>query len=186
MKKLPKTAIDPRLIYLQGDGFYRAYSVLANDTGVLNEPGLAAEVGNAAMVISAFNSEIFLKCLVCIETGKVPRGHHLLDLFNKLSAEVQRRIEDLWESVVVAQRAEMWNKIDGASEEKIARKLRPALKCGNAAFEQIRYSYEGHTSGTAFFLADLPLVLGKMIVELKPEWRGLRLQYQTLPTSPTC
>jgi HEPN domain-containing protein len=47
------------------------------------------------MVLS---SELYLKCLICIETGKSPpKGHDLKALFLRLDLPTRKYIEDLWD-----------------------------------------------------------------------------------------
>src|SRR5262245_36741778 len=44
-------------------------------------------------VLAAFTIELMFKCLICIEQGGSPRGHDLLELFDKLSAPTRERLE---------------------------------------------------------------------------------------------
>jgi hypothetical protein len=53
------------------------------------------------------------------------------------------------------------------------------------SFERIRYSYEGNTADLHYFLQDFPQLLGRIVLELKPEWRGRQRPYRPLaPSAP--
>jgi hypothetical protein len=185
MKPPLNSKIDPANIYLQARGFFEAYSILSNDEKLKADPAAMVSVGNAAMVLSAFTSELLLKCLLCIEAGTAPRDHHLKRLFDALTPKLRERIEFLWDSTVVAVRAPQWDSIDSRITEKIERNLPRALERGSLAFERLRYSYEGGEAlDIRWSLGDLPTVLGTTVLELKPDWAGLRLTYRELPTSP--
>ena len=64
-----------------------------------------------ALVLSAFASETFLKCLIALETGHAPDGHNLKNLFQMLRHPTQRRIEELWDEYVPTQAA-FWDVTD--------------------------------------------------------------------------
>ena len=182
----PKPAlrnIDPKQLFLHATGFYRIEHILGN-IDIDKDPQIGADIGSAAVVISALTSELFFKCLICIETGLVPRGHHLIYLFNQLSALTKRRIEEIWDKEVVPHREQHWQQIETALGKPIKRDLASALDGGSTAFEKIRYSYEGNNSDVAFYISDLPRLLGRVIVELKPEFAHLRRPFSEVPKIP--
>ena len=80
--------------------------------------------------------------------------------------------------------AKLWDHYETLLPGKIARDLRSALEVGSKAFEQIRYSYEGGTDELQYYLQDLPILLGRIILQMKPEWEGLRREYQEIPKPP--
>jgi hypothetical protein len=65
----------------------------------------------------------------------------------------------------------------------MARDLFSALGAGGDAFRQIRYSYEANIDRLQYYIHDLPQFLGKIVLEIKPEWQILRRNYQWLPPS---
>jgi hypothetical protein len=159
---------DPVQIYLHGNSFCEAYKMLSRTS---NDPALMMSVGTPVMVMSAFSSELFLKCLICLETGKSSYGHHLKELFDQLSVPIKESIEQLWDQTVVPLRKPLWL---AAEEQKvpIPRDLRSALAAGNDAFQTMRYCYEpDQAKKICFVLTDLPLVLKTVILQIKPEWR---------------
>ena len=162
-------------IFLHGNSFCEGFKVLSSAAA---DPGVMMMVGTPVMVLSAFASEIFLKCLFCMETGKASRGHHLKHLFDRLSKSTQHRIVERWDGTVVPLRKPLWDAAQRGSKLEVPRDFHSALKAGNNAFSQMRYSYEpDRAKQISFFLADLPLVLRYVILELMPEWRHVSRTY---------
>jgi hypothetical protein len=178
---MSKPQIDPAKIFEQAGCFYQAWNVLRaipreNDHAfvTLIEP---------LVVLGAFTTELFLKCLVCIETGNAPRDHNLRRLFDHLSMEARTRIQNLWNSATI-RRSKKWDELEkfGLS---MPRDLPSALDKGSSAFERIRYSYEGKTEGVHFYLEDLPAILERLILEIKPELEAYRRR-RPLPFPVLC
>ena len=173
-----RRSVDPLQIFKQADCFYQALAILCNV-----EPGsvqLAVTIGDPVMVIGALTNELFLKCLVCIETGKVPHGHHLRELFEQLNDATRVRIQRTWDNDILMHRRAEWDHIEAGMGQKIARDLPGALTAASKSFERIRYSYEGNTADVQYFLQDLPQLLRRVVVELKPEWKGQDKAYRPL------
>ena len=63
------------------------------------------------------------------------------------------------------------------------RDLPSALVKGSEVFKRIRYSYEGNTEGVHFYVIDLPALLEKVILEIKPEFEGYRRRALPLPVA---
>src|SRR6202035_1891777 len=105
MMTTPK--IDPSRIFLQADCFYQALAILCNVEP--DNTQLAVILNEPMMVIGALTIELFLKCLSCIETGQVPRTHHLRELYDGLSPAIRARIEHTWDSEIVVHRATEWD-----------------------------------------------------------------------------
>lgn len=68
----------------------------------------------------------------------------------------------------------MWDAIEKDTGVSVKRDLPSALMAGNRAFEKARYNYEGQSKDTNFYISDLPRLLGRVILEKKPEWASLR------------
>jgi hypothetical protein len=152
-------------IFQQANAFFQTIHHLHSTADRAKFAPMAVPVG----VLSAFAAELMLKCLVHIETGQLPNKLHLLhDLFLKLRPETQKRLEDLWDCIMV-ERKEILDKIDATRGTPRPRDLRSNLLAGNDAFRQLRYVYEGGAD-FEFFLSDLPIILRQRILELKPEW----------------
>jgi hypothetical protein len=164
--------INPALIFEQGDCFYQALAILCNVHPENIEIGVI--LGEPVMVMGALTIELFLKCLICIETGQATYGHNLRDLFDKLSEAVRERIQRSWDTGIAIHRASEWDQIERTMSVKIARDLPTALAVGSKSFELIRYSYEGNTMDLQYYLQDLPALLGRVILEMRPEFESVR------------
>jgi hypothetical protein len=121
-------------------------------------------------VLSAFTSELLLKTLVCIETVRVPKGHHLLQLFNALSASTRKRITEMWDDYAVTH-AHQWAELDALIGSPVPRDLPTALSRGSKTFELARYSYED-AEDFQFYMGAFPDMLGRVAFELRPDWPG--------------
>lgn len=132
------------------------------------------------IVLGALTTELFLKCLICIETGDKPRGHNLRELFDQLNAATRARIQNMWDSGIALRRRKEWDEIERFGL-KMPRDLPSALAKGSNAFERIRYSYEENTEGLHYYLEDLPPLLEGLILEMKPEFEAFRRMPLPLP-----
>ena len=182
MTRPPLTNINPLDIFLHTSGFHQAEEHIVN-IDLNKNPQLALEMSQAGMVLSAFICELYFKCLICLETNSVPLGHDLDDLFDQLSPDTQKRIENIWSSEIVPLRNPMWTKIEDTfgNGEKLSRDVRGAIKAGRRAFEKMRYNYEPNSKGSQFYIADLPRLLVLVIFEKKPEWRNIRRKVSEEP-----
>jgi len=174
-----KPSIAPEKIFEHAECFYQASAVLHTHDPVGLHPDnhktthAALTLIEPRVVIDAFTTELFLKCLICIETGSAPREHNLKQLFDLLSEATRTRIESCWDSEVVTRRREKWDKWERLGL-KIARDLPSALAKGTNAFKRYRYSYEGDTQDLHYYLEDLPALLERLILEMKPEFEAFR------------
>jgi hypothetical protein len=166
------TRVDPAKIWQQADCFYQALAMLCNAHP--DNTQLGVMLGEPVMVMGALTIELFFKCLVCIETGAVPHTHNLKDLFDKLSEQTRKRIQRTWDDDICVHRAKGWDQIETALGQKVVRDLPGALSVASNSFELIRYSYKGNTAELQYFLQDLPQLLGRVILEMKPEWKDVR------------
>lgn len=136
------------------------------------------------MVLSAFASELFLKCLLVIEGKEIPGWrnkasnpnarprdpHHLKNLFELLPRGTQFRVGDYWD-FKVSERHDQLREIEIRDQVKIPRDLPTALaECGGA-FVGLRYIYED-PSRTNFYITDLPDVLHDVVLE-RTHWDEL-------------
>jgi len=169
MKK-PSVALDPREIFLHAYHFHECDHRLRKGPSSkdLDEVALIA---HPSMVLCAFASEIYLKCLLFIETGKVTRGHDLKGLFLRLDPLTRKRLEDLWnESLGRPEKQREFACIRKLPEgDQLQPDLLNVLGLGSNAFEELRYLYE--TKSSKFLLGDFPDMLHAVILERFPEWR---------------
>src|SRR5271154_7309305 len=88
-------SIKPEAIFVHAVRFHVALRALREHKPSQLTGPRALDVPTA--VIGALCIELFLKALICIETGRNPTGHHLLHLFNALSVKTRNRITQLWD-----------------------------------------------------------------------------------------
>lgn len=181
MAKAPPRKIDPARIFQQADCFYQALDVLCN-VDPDNEQ-LAVMLGEPVMVLGALTIELFLKCFACIETDTVPHDHDLKKLFAGLPEHIQNRLEREWDNGIAKHKAHDWDRLEAMMGVKIARDLPSALAVGSKTFELLRYSYEGNTTNLQYYLQELPAMLGRIILQMKPEFASARRKPVQAPLS---
>lgn len=138
---------NPILIFLQANGFSQAYNILSDQEHL--PPTTMASIGYPQIVLSAFAIELYLKCLICIETGRAPpHGHHLKHLFDRLAPETRRRICSIWEHEIKPLRAALWDALEATSPagKRVPRDLpgpsptgaRPSRRCATSTRRAVR------------------------------------------------
>src|SRR4029453_16117086 len=94
----PRPEVDPKDIFLHAFRFHwssmrlrEKKHITAEETAFASEPSQA---------LAALAAELYLKCLIFVETGRTPGDtQNLKDLFHQLSEMNQQRIETLWDQV---------------------------------------------------------------------------------------
>lgn len=168
MKRPPKAGLDPCKIFDHATHFHASDHRLQN-TVPFDKPEQLPLVAHPSMVLSAFASELYLKCLLCIETGLVPNTHNLKKLFDGLKPSTKSRLEALWdEHLKSPQRKKIFDHLRTLPEGKNLRPdLEHALDLGADSFIELRYIYE---NGSVFFLlGEFPNLLRQTILERFPE-----------------
>jgi HEPN domain-containing protein len=171
MVKSPKTGLDPLKIFEHASRFHESDRRLRSTRSVgRNELPLVA---HPAMVLSALASELYLKCLLCVETGGVPITHNLRALFRGLQPMTRRRLEDLWDGDI--RRPERQKMLDLMRTFPEGRELRLdlmyALDVGADSFIDLRYFYEKQQA--FFLLGGFPNLLRSVILERFPSWASV-------------
>jgi hypothetical protein len=158
----PSKAIDPRAV------FELAFRFCLADEHIRKENNMQAPMMAApSMVMSAFASELLLKCLLLIENCEIVQTHRLDKLFQQLSHTQKRRIDAIWEAKA-RPRVEGFCRMYGLPSD-----LANALVTCGQAFERLRYGYEDPDK-QRFYIAELPRILCEVIIEDRPEWRAIR------------
>ena len=170
--------VDPYKIFVQGHSFYQTLAVLCNVAP--NNEQLAAALTEPSIVVGALTIELFFKCMISIESGKASKIHDLRKLYDKLSQPTRDRIEQGW-SKIAAHRGPEWDHYEQFTGQKMARDLPTALAVGAESFERIRYSYEGGNENLQYYLQDLPRLLGRIILAMKPDWKLPHASFVELP-----
>jgi hypothetical protein len=164
---LKAKSIKPEAIFVHAVSFHTALQTLRAH----KLPGLGHQrlLDVPAAVIGAFCIELLLKVLICIETGRNPKGHHLLHLFNSLSVKTRNRITKMWDGYATMH-AHRWIEFDTQFGAPVPRDLPTALLVGSKTFELARYYYE-EAGEFVFYIGILPDMLGTVAFELRPDWK---------------
>ena len=136
-KNVPKKNLDARMIFNHAERFHWSNYRLRETT----DAAVSKLILIPALVLSAFASELYLKCLHCIDSRKTPSGHSLESLFYALPEIRRKRIEVAWNEMMTDQE-ELLKVRDKKLGVKIPRDLPTALSHADRAFEQLRYEYE--------------------------------------------
>jgi hypothetical protein len=169
MPRPPKAQHNCFKIFEHASRFHESDHRLRN-TVPADRPDQLPLVAHPSMVLSAFASELYLKCLLCLETGKAPQTHNLKTLFDALKPETKRRLEELWDAEIrTPKRQKVLDHIRTLPErDKLRTDLPSVLKLGANAFQELRYFYEAKQS--FFLLSDFPNLLRAVILERMPWW----------------
>ena len=90
---MAKPTHDPRRIFRIAEWFNLAGNTLKEHISEMR--GVAVP----SVVLGAFSLELYLKCLIAIETGKPPpTGHNLRWLFDRLSGNTQSKIKQYFDN----------------------------------------------------------------------------------------
>ena len=91
-KKKPSKPIGPKSV------FQLACKFAATEQYVRSRDNpQAGFMASPSMVLSAFAIELFLKCLLLLESKEIDRIHSLNVLYRRLSHKQKRRIDEVWE-----------------------------------------------------------------------------------------
>jgi hypothetical protein len=156
---------EPERIFQQAIRFHQAQKLLMESSPNDQREVLAPPI----CVLAAFTIELMLKCLIRVEGGTPPQIHDLLCLFNELSAPTRERLEAMWRDYVQSLPAETTEPFEKIGM-KIEPDLTPALAAGRKGFEVIRYWHEDPDEDCPFYLTELPNMLFKVALVLRPDW----------------
>jgi hypothetical protein len=139
-------------------------------------------------VNAAFTLELYLKCLLTLERGSPPRGHNLLQLFNKVRPANQARIRVYYDNAPEKSRQlrQAMQAVTGLPSD-----FDSDLKASQRAFELMRYHWEGTWElGTGWSAGDITESVRHVIFEIRPDWarevsRAEKVVLDAQPTSPT-
>ena len=155
--KPTKPLPDPWKVYNHATRFIMAEEHLraaANNQNV-------ADFGAPAIVMSAFASELLLKCLHVMHGQHPPDDSHRLHvLYRQLPNKVKDRIEALWDAQA-SQRDETHKEVEYVLRTEpqmahmanfvIPRDLETSLKMSGDAFVRMRYIYEHELGGAILY-----------------------------------
>jgi len=164
MKTKSRVGIDPLKIFKQAERFHWSGQQLRRTN---NRDHMQMQIA-PAIVLEAFACKLYLKCLLCIETGKVPDTHLLKALFRDLRSETKQRLREIW-NVYVPSQEHVYGFIEKKFNTIVPRDLDWSIEGAIETFRDIRYLYEKDEPSSHFFLNDLPTMLRNFILET-PLW----------------
>jgi hypothetical protein len=177
----------PHSIFIHASGFQKMASTIILDP---DKPNFDPLCSSAVVTNMAFAIELYLKCLIHLETGQLIKSeHNLRKLFARLTKETQKEIEAQFNAGQKSPDYDLSNAPEHIKtmNAKLPKNLQEALKVGGDAFIEWRYLYE-NADGNPFSLFALPSILNASILKRKPEWRTFRLTKVKVgdvkPTSP--
>jgi hypothetical protein len=141
------------------------------------------------LVLSAFTTELYFKCLFSIKKGSNPPWEHKLkELFEFLAPEDQKRIRDIYQIAIqeAARSPSFVQYMLTLTGDPHFFDFDPILEKASKMFETWRYYYE-YAPGTLEG-ASTGRIRGaarQVILEIKPEWQVLATVLGTPPTFPT-
>jgi hypothetical protein len=150
---MARKPLDPLDMFMHAED----YRITAIDLARDNNPARMSRVALPATVLGAFASEVYLKCILCLQGKTVPALHNLRDLFDLIGEPTKTRLQVLWSTIVpdLPSRKTFWALGDQEYGGQLPRDLPTLLEMGARAFEQLRYSYE-RDEDPVFVLNDFP------------------------------
>jgi hypothetical protein len=173
-----KDRIDPRIVFQHASRFHYGTGVLRLD---IQQTTIAYHLQSYIM-LSAFTSELYLKCLHALERGGSRlRTHDLCGIFEQLSDETRAFCVGEWDKVTAYYTGRLF--LLNGQQLKMPDDLRTELAATGKIFQDIRYFYEGTESARHWYLSPLPDILRSRILDLRPEWKDESFLMQMDSTS---
>ncbi len=177
---MAKPAYDPKRIFRIAEWFHLARTILMQSVSTVRG------VFVPAVVLNAFSLELYLKCLIAVETGKnPPSGHNLRWLFNKLSNNTQDKIKHYFDNPSESNEIKLRETLKNP-QPPIPKKLAISpynfdvvLDLSAKAFERLRYVFErGEFDNNANWHADyIVICTRRVILEMYPDWNSPGANY---------
>jgi hypothetical protein len=182
---MKKPQVDASKIYMNAERYRIADNVLR--AAGQNDPSLMNVIAGPQMMISVFAIELYLKCLLCLETGTLAQTHNLKALFRDLSVATRTRIEQLWNDHTPSLEP-YFAVLEQTLGKPIPRDFITRLDMSSRALTELRDIHEDESG--AFLVGDLPPMLRAVILEKRPLWAGFHhappasLPHGMSPTTP--
>jgi hypothetical protein len=157
-------------------GFWKAHEVLSNYLGKTKDD---SDLHPPIFVNLSFAGEIYLKCLLLIQTGDYPKkkeAHDLKYLFDNLPATDQSAVDETYKN-------EFKNSVlyRYCMTRKTVPKLSSVLDGAGETFVNMRYSFESKPKskpkskskdqGPTIGLQEFIEAVRRQILAIKPDWR---------------
>lgn len=135
------------------------------------------------VVCMTFSVELYLKCLVWLETGKAPRGHNLEQLMALVSQPIRDRVKHHYDDFI--DQGPYKSGFTGPGVQPDAAVFDVALKVASDGFVSWRYVYEqdmAHGLNLAMYFA---YAVRRTIIEVRPDFEQMTSGLSMPPTSLT-
>jgi len=185
---------DPANIFLVADQFRVTdkllHMILRGELTYGKEP-VPYEVSVPMVTCAAFAFELYLKCLISMETGAAPPNTHELDkLFARLHADTQKAIRDYFDANSVSTIAFIKGEFERARKPAPTIDFDYVLSVSRRAFPIARYIYEGLPAEQGWVAEMIMEGARSVIIKRFPHWEKARQVVPTIvldgpPTSPT-
>ena len=165
---------DPADIFVIAEQFRDASKFLI----LAREHGWQTDVAMPAVTCAAFAMELFLKCLLAMETGKVPEIHDLRHLFNRLGKLSQDKIRAYFAPYLpdVKEHVERQYLLGGQPPPPPLVDFDFVLNASRRAFPLARYIYESGLPGGQGWIADgIMEAVRKTILDAHTDWKDARV-----------
>jgi hypothetical protein len=173
--------LDAHRIFQLARSFEDAAKLLATDSnpksiGAVSSMAVAATSAHRtipSLVNAAFSLELYLKCLRCIETGNVVRGHNLTELFEALTAPTRQAV-----MAAYVRRCGVTSTVDGRDyligfSGALANSTIEELLDGTAdTFQKLRYAFEMPPGAMVGSVGAVTAVeaIKDVIFSMRPTW----------------
>jgi hypothetical protein len=136
-----KTNVSRSSLFIIGSGFWKTAQLLSQRLGSTSDFDLVSPI----FVNLAFSCEVYLECLILIQTANLEHGHDLYKLFLKLPSSDRGAIEKRYVSFLNSSPIVKAMKRDFPSTDLTLDKV---LSEFSQTFQNWRYSYEGAVNQT--------------------------------------
>lgn len=157
--------IDPQRIFITGEAFLEVCKVLVAALNAGNRNILALVLATN----SALTLEMYLKCLLLLETGSTWHGHDVYKLFKHLPDATQSELATAHDKFVADNPVLKAKWMDSTGVEL---DLESLLKAGRDTFVKFRYAWEEIPSKTNWGLNGFIKCVREYILKLHPEWES--------------
>lgn len=142
----------------RGDEFWASARILEKADSQLASPNV---------VLRAFATEAYLKCLLTLRKKHFPPDHDLKRLFDLLPLDDKNLIEEEWNKYTFPNLSKAAS--TAPTGITVANSLRQALKLSSSAFKDFRYRASGNKY---WYLGSFPMQVRHRVFTIHPDWEN--------------
>lgn len=158
---------DPHKIFLFARQFDVAQNVLLQQVGNVSNNQVVVPM----LVNLAFAFELYLKCLIVLDTGREVRTHNYRKLFVALTPTTRDKVKEIFDHLPKSVLEVAASHDEEMRKANFDYSFEGVLASSQDAFEKLRYNYEGKLRVGEGFTAGR--AMGAVIEEIRnrqPEW----------------